>query len=162
MTDQTKPNDGIWTRSFSNQETLMLNFWSDVIIVLIEMINKAIFTPMGNLLGKLGGLMKPTNSNKLDQIIKQLQLLQERVDAMAISLDALSSEVDRASTIQSDAIGLIGRLLSDVRVVTDELTIKAAAAENSVDAEQFNQLLSKLRTSTDALEAAVTAKQPQP
>jgi hypothetical protein len=159
--DQAKSTNGsIWTRSFSTQEQFFLQFWSDIILAVIGLVNKLIIDPISNLVGRVGNSMKPTDENKLDHVIKQLQLLQERVDAMAISLDALSSEVDRASAVQNNAIGMIGKLLSDVKIITDELTIKAAAAENSVDAEAFNSLLSKLRSSTDALEAAVTAKQP--
>lgn len=81
--------------------------------------------------------------------------LKERMDQMAADLSALISEVDRVNETQKKAIDYISGLVSDVQNISTQLASKTIEAENSVDMDTINGLITKLKTSTDNLSSAI-------
>lgn len=104
-----------------------------------------------------------TNKLKLDVTLKTTNLirdaitiLNERMDAMAISLDGLSAEIDRSNTVTAGAAAKIDQLIENVRLITEELAaVKMVAETSTVDSTKLEELIGKLRTSTDALETTL-------
>lgn len=100
-----------------------------------------------------------TNSQKYDLIMNAISKINERTIKMAMSLDKLASEIDRANAASSEAITFIEKLSFDMRTITDELAAaRDAAAANAVDATMLDELISKLKQSTDALQSAQVKK----
>jgi methyl-accepting chemotaxis protein len=99
-----------------------------------------------------------TSSNGLSDIDTLIQ----KVSKMAADLSELIREVDRVSEVQSKAIAEIAGLVSQVQAVTEQLTLKAQEAENSVDIQVINDLVNKLKSSTDSLSGVITSKAPTP
>lgn len=99
----------------------------------------------------------PTTSSsvKLDVILKSINSLNERIDKMAVSLDGLSREVERAKQISEGATTMIDKLLTDVRAISDELVVARAAAENVIDTAVLDSLIATLKQSTDTLEGTL-------
>lgn len=83
--------------------------------------------------------------------------LLERIQQMAVDLTQLVQEVDRVREAQEKASGVITKLVTEINTVTQELTAKTAEAENTVDVNVINDLVTKLKTSTDALNAVIPA-----
>lgn len=102
-------------------------------------------------------LLKPKTSVKarFDMLMSEVALIQERISYMAISLAALTEQVGRVAATQTMAVEKINKLVSDMEAISKDLAAKAAAAENAVDATELNELVERLRTSTDQLTEAV-------
>lgn len=104
-----------------------------------------------------------SNSTKLDATLKSIRilnesitLLNERMNAMAISLEGLAKEVDRIQAVSTGASEKIEALLTQVTLFAEEIEkAKEVASENSVDPVMLEELISKLRASTDALETTM-------
>lgn len=104
-----------------------------------------------------------TNTVKLDVKLKTAKLirdaintLNERMDTMNISLDNLSTEIDRSITVSVGVALKIDQLIESVRAITEELTaVKAVEETNTVNSTKLDELIGKLRTSTDALETSL-------
>jgi predicted nucleic acid-binding Zn-ribbon protein len=81
--------------------------------------------------------------------------LLERIRKMAVDLTQLIDEVDRVRSTQEKAVEKINALVTDVKTVTDQLVEKTKEAENTVDVAVINELVEKLKTSTDSLSAVL-------
>lgn len=81
--------------------------------------------------------------------------LLERIRKMAVDLTQLIDEVDRVRSTQEKAVEKISALVTDVKTVTDQLVEKTKEAENTVDVAVINELVEKLKTSTDSLSAVL-------
>lgn len=93
--------------------------------------------------------------------------LLERIRKMAVDLTQLIEEVDRVRSTQEKAVEKISALVTDVKTVTEQLVEKTKEAENTVDVAVINELVEKLKTSTDSLSAvlepaAEPAEEPAP
>ena len=104
-----------------------------------------------------------TNTVKLDVKLKTTDLirgaintLNERMDTMTISLDDLSAEIDRSITVSAGVALKIDQLIESVRAITEELTaVKAVEETNTVNSTKLDELIGKLKTSTDALDISL-------
>jgi hypothetical protein len=104
-----------------------------------------------------------TNTVKLDVKLKTAKLirdaintLNERMDTMNISLDNLSTEIDRSITVSVGVALKIDQLIESVRAIAEELTaVKAVEETNTGNSTKLDELIGKLRTSTDALETSL-------
>lgn len=81
--------------------------------------------------------------------------LLERIRKMAVDLTQLIEEVDRVRSTQEKAVEKISALVTDVKTVTEQLVEKTKEAENTVDVAVINELVEKLKTSTDSLSAVL-------
>lgn len=148
-----------WVLTFAYQRKLFYRFWIDFFLLvtrfLVELFH-AVKVHYFKLVEKLGPASE--SAAKVNIIISELALMQERVSKMAVSLEALSKEIDRVATTQAAAVDKLGQLVTEIKTVSDELAVKAAEAENSVDPAAFEALVTRLRTSTDALAAAMAPK----
>jgi predicted nucleic acid-binding Zn-ribbon protein len=88
---------------------------------------------------------------------EDLVVLLERIQKMAVDLTQLVQEVDRVRDTQEKATALITSLVAEVKSATDQLVAKTAEAENTVDVTVINELVSKLKASTDSLTAVLPA-----
>lgn len=74
---------------------------------------------------------------------------------MNVDLSVLTEEVSRARTVQSSAVALIQNLAKELEAVSAQLAAKAAEVPPSFDPAPLNDLISKLKDSTDTLSNAV-------
>ena len=85
-----------------------------------------------------------------------INTLNERMDTMTISLDDLSAEIDRSITVSAGVALKIDQLIESVRAITEELTaVKAVEETNTVNSTKLDELIGKLKTSTDALDISL-------
>lgn len=73
---------------------------------------------------------------------------------MAVDLSGLEAEVTNNDTVDGSAIALINGIAQQIA--------DAIAADDITDATNINALVGRLRTSSDALAAAVAANTPTP
>lgn len=88
----------------------------------------------------------------------KLNLLLERIDEMKLNLDTLAAEVSRVQTVQASAVTLLKGLAGDLTEVSAKLNAALAAAAvppEAVDTSELDELVAKLKDSTDALALAV-------
>jgi len=85
----------------------------------------------------------------------KLANLTERIEKMTIDLTKLTDEVTRAQTVQSSAVVLIQELAKKFEEVSAQLAAKAAEVPPSFDPAPLNDLIDKLKNSTDSLAGAV-------
>ena len=91
----------------------------------------------------------------LNNIVNEFRKLKERIDQMSLNLDALTAEVERARTVQSSAVTLLHKLAGELEVISKKLDETAAQVPPVFDTAPLNELIDKLKTSTDGLAAAV-------
>jgi len=84
--------------------------------------------------------------------------LSERIQQMAINLDALAAEVSNVQTVQASAVALLNSLTKELEKISADLATKS---DTSADTAALNDLIDKLKISTDSLAAAV-ANTPKP
>ena len=82
-----------------------------------------------------------------------LSNLLERIDKMAINLETLTAEVTRVQTVQASAVTLLTSLTKELEKISTDLAAKSAEGAN--DAAALNELIDKLKVSTDDLATAV-------
>lgn len=148
-----------WVLTFAYQRKLFYRFWIDFFLLVTKFLAQlfhAVKVQFYKTLEKLG----PANeaSAKVNILINEIAIMQERVSKMAVSLEALANEIDRVNATQVAAVDMITKLVQEVKTVSDELAAKTAQAENTVDPAAFEALVQKLRASTDALATAVAPK----
>ena len=90
---------------------------------------------------------------RMENINNTVQTLTERINHMALNLDALTAEVTRAKTVQASAIALITKVAAELETVSAELA--SHQHEPPVDTSGIDALAADLKASTDALAAAV-------
>lgn len=90
-------------------------------------------------------------------IPEDLTYLLERIQKMAVDLTQLTQEVDRVRETQEKAAAVITNLVTEIKTVTDQLVAKTAEAENTVDVNIINEMIAKLKESTDSLSAVLPA-----
>lgn len=81
--------------------------------------------------------------------------LTERIERMTIDLTKLTEEVTRVQTVQSSAVMLIQKLAKELEDISAQLAAKAAEIPPSFDPAPLNELIDKLKGSTDGLASAV-------
>lgn len=74
----------------------------------------------------------------------------ERIEKMAIDLTSLTAEVTRVKTVQASAVTLITSLTQELERISADIASKSAE-----DAAALNDLIDKLKVSTDDLATAV-------
>jgi uncharacterized coiled-coil protein SlyX len=87
-----------------------------------------------------------------------INTLSERIQQMAINLDALAAEVSNVQTVQASAVALLDSLTKELEKISADLATKS---DTSADTAALNDLIHKLKVSTDSLAAAV-ANTPKP
>lgn len=92
-------------------------------------------------------------SKKIDIILSRLDKIDERINQMALNLDALTAEVTRAQTVQASAVTLLKSLTTELEEIATKLAAKPAEAP--VDTKPLDDLVTKLKSSTDSLATAV-------
>lgn len=84
--------------------------------------------------------------------------LLQGIQQMAANLNSFMEEINRIMKVQEQAIARIGGLLDDVKNITQQLAEKTLESEKSVDISVINELVEKLKTSTDGLARAVSTE----
>lgn len=82
-----------------------------------------------------------------------LTTILERIKQMDINLDLLTAEVSRIQTVQASAVALLTSLTKELESISADLAAKSAEGAN--DAAALDDLIVKLKASTDDLAAAV-------
>ena len=93
--------------------------------------------------------------------ISDYSILTKRIEQMAVDLTALIEQVNRVSDIQTKAMDTISTLFNEVQTISTTLASKTLEAENTVDINIINELVSKLKTSTDNLSTAIDSNKPE-
>lgn len=93
-------------------------------------------------------------------VTKSLDNLTERITQMAISLDNLAAEVAAVQGVQESAVKLLSQLAQELSDVSAKLVAANAAAQPPIDTSALDDMVTKLKTSTDTLAAAVAANTP--
>ena len=88
-----------------------------------------------------------------------IDTLNERMNEMALNLDALKEEVTRVATVHESAIKFIAAVTDELKAVSAELKAKH---EEVIDTSELDELVAKLDASTDALAAAIAVSQDNP
>lgn len=83
-------------------------------------------------------------ADRIDYIINKVDKIEERLDKMALDLEGLVFEVNKAQTVQASAVLLIQQLIAELHANVDNPEAIKALADN-------------LKASSDALAAAVAA-----
>jgi uncharacterized protein YqgV (UPF0045/DUF77 family) len=91
----------------------------------------------------------------LESLMGAVAEIQERTSSMALSLVTLSEQVERVASTQLAAIEKINKLGSELDALAKDLANKLAAAETSVDPDELDRLIERLRASTDKLSDSV-------
>jgi len=84
--------------------------------------------------------------------------LLQGIQQMAANLSSFMEEINRIMKVQEQAIARIGGLVDDVKNITQQLAEKTLESEKSVDISVINELVEKLKTSTDGLARAVSTE----
>lgn len=72
---------------------------------------------------------------------------------MALNLDSLTAEVARVQTVQASAVTLLDSLTHELEKISADLA--AQSSSGAADTAALNDLIDKLKVSTDGLAAAV-------
>ena len=125
---------------------------------LIKQYNQQTVSEMGQNLEKQTSDIKdiPHLKKVVYDVVQQCILFKERISEMALNLEALEKEVTRAQTVQSSAVTLLTKLTGELEVISAQLAEKANMTPPEVDTGPLNDLIDKLKTSTDTLAAAVS------
>jgi ABC-type transporter Mla subunit MlaD len=83
----------------------------------------------------------------------------EEVRKMAVNLTELINQVNRVSEVQAKAAAAIDNLVSEIKTISEQLAQKTQEAENTVDIQTINELIDKLKSSTNSLSNAMTTKE---
>jgi phosphoenolpyruvate carboxylase len=98
-------------------------------------------------------------SDEAEEYYFDIDTLNERMNEMALNLDALKEEVTRVATVHESAIKFIAAVTEELKVVSAELKAKH---EEVIDTSELDELVAKLDASTDALAAAIAVSQDNP
>jgi hypothetical protein len=85
--------------------------------------------------------------------LRNLNSLLERIEQMAINLDTLTAEVARVQTVQASAVTLLESLTKELEKISADLAVQSSSG--AADTAALNDLIDKLKVSTDGLAAAV-------
>lgn len=92
----------------------------------------------------------------LYDVVQEYILIKERINKMTLNLEALAAEVTRAQTVQSSAVTLLKKLTGELERISAQMTEMAAQTPPQIDTAPLNDLIDKLKTSTDSLASAVS------
>lgn len=93
-------------------------------------------------------------------VLYNLSNLVERIDRMSINLETLTAEVTRVQTVQASAVTLLTSLTKELEQISVDLAVKSTEGNNDVAA--LNDLIDKLKVSTDDLATAVATVPDKP
>ena len=79
---------------------------------------------------------------------------------MSINLETLTAEVTRVQTVQASAVTLLTSLTKELEQISADLAVKSTEGTNDVAA--LNELINKLKVSTDDLATAVATVPDKP
>lgn len=94
-------------------------------------------------------------SNKIDSILSVIEKIDERINQMALNLDALTLAVEQTKGVQDSAITLLHHLTEELSEISAKLA--ETPKEMPVDTSGLDALVAKLKDSTAALADAVAA-----
>jgi hypothetical protein len=89
----------------------------------------------------------------INSILNEITILQERTNQMALNLDALTAEVERAKSVQESAVTLLHALSAELGKIAEDLHECGLGKEG--DLEALDALVEKLKGSTDGLATAI-------
>lgn len=92
----------------------------------------------------------------LMDVVQQCIIYKERIYEMSFNLENLEREVARAQTVQTSAVTLLKSLTHELDRISAELSAKAAQSPPEIDTAPLNDLIDKLKNSTDVLASAVS------
>ena len=126
----------------------------------MKQLGETIKRPTSNTQLKPEEVIKPnvTVKTRFNMLMSEIAFIQEKISRMAISLAALTQQVERVATAQTMAVEKINKLVADMETITADLAAKAATTENTVDANELNALVEKLKASTDSFITTVERK----
>lgn len=133
-----------------------MNIFSIIIIVVFWM---TVFYTLSKIYQKFVVLLKPERAAELldyKNIYNIVLNIQERMSQMALNLDALTAEVTRAQTVQASAVTLLKNLTTELEDISAKLAATPPpVAPEVIDTKPIDDLVAKLKDSTDALAGAV-------
>lgn len=97
---------------------------------------------------------------KLNNISNGMNIIHERIENMALNLDALAAEVARVKGVHESAVVLIHKVTDELVDIKASLAAAVAHVEPPVDTSALDALVADLKASTDGLAAAVAAAPP--
>lgn len=97
-------------------------------------------------------------AKKIDNVVILLNKIQKGINQMALNLDALTAEVEHTKGVQESAVVLLQKLTAELADVSAKLA--ATPKDVPVDTSGLDELVAKLKSSTDALAGAVAANSP--
>lgn len=137
-----------WTLAFALQKKLFIRFWKKVFEIVLKffigILDIILFIPRA--------IKNQYNNNHNNDILRRLDVLEERIITMELNVSALAAEVARVHTVQSSAATLLKKLTGELEKVSAEL---AAKASETIDTKPLDDLIEQLKASTDALAGAV-------
>lgn len=137
-----------WTLAFALQKKLFIRFWKKVFEIVLKffigILDIILFLPRA--------IKNQYNNNHNNDILRRLDVLEERIITMELNVSALAAEVARVHTVQSSAATLLKKLTGELEKVSAEL---AAKASETIDTKPLDDLIEQLKASTDALAGAV-------
>lgn len=92
------------------------------------------------------------NENILHEVVYKIRDLTKGLEKMELDVEALAQQVARVHTVQSSAATMLKKLTVELERVSAELAAKAA---EKIDTKPLDDLIEKLKASTDALAGAV-------
>jgi len=108
----------------------------------------------------LGAAYHLATMEKLNLLLTGMNTIHERIENMALNLDALAAEVARVKGVHESSVLLIHRVTDELVDIKAALAAAVAHVEPPVDTSALDALVADLKSSTDGLAAAVAANPP--
>jgi hypothetical protein len=108
----------------------------------------------------LGAAYHLATMEKLNTLVTGMNTIHERIENMALNLEALTAEVARVKGVHESAVTLIHRVTDELVDIKAALAAATAHVEPPVDTSALDALVADLKSSTDGLAAAVAANPP--
>lgn len=96
-------------------------------------------------------------ANSMQLFQNQTDKFNQRIESMTLNLDALVKEVERVQAVHQSTQSLLKGLTDELERVSAELVAKAVEVPPVMDTTQLDELIEKIKSSTDSLAGAVAA-----
>lgn len=166
-----------WILAFITQKNLFIKFWKKVFEVILKIfiaiLDVMLFIPraikhkkryheqlffiestidaMSIEMNRMK-IVARDNENILHEVVYKIRDLTKGLEKMELNVEALAAEVARVHTVHSSAATMLKKLTVELERVSAEL---AAKASETIDTKPLDDLIEKLKASTDALAGAV-------
>ena len=166
-----------WILAFITQKNLFIKFWKKVFEVILKIsiaiLDVMLFIPraikhkkryheqlffiestidaMSIEMNRIK-MVARNNENILHEVVYKIRDLTKGLEKMELDVEALAQQVARVHTVQSSAATMLKKLTVELERVSAELAAKAA---EKIDTKPLDDLIEKLKASTDALAGAV-------